>query len=854
MRRLGWIVLVAALFGSPLALVVSAQPAAAQAGQAAPAPRQFPSTPQPYEHPRVFATAAELPAIKANLTSAGYGAQMSPWLRDVTSNAARSGAFLRRLAELDITAATVTAEQIDEYFLKFNEGSGYSLGVTALWGAIFEEGDTYFVEGASLVAIGAAVNHGILMDHTHERYRTNDYAGLSDATISGIQGHWGAKDRYAFDLSHTWRNGGIGTALAYDLHYNDMTEAQRGFARRGLSLATNGWNLRGGDDTNPIGFDGNAVSNHYGYQGDQLVMMAAIYGEDGFSQDTWDQGVQIMLNYMRVGWYDSGYPLEDSYGTDLGLREGSRALIAMARHGVNEFEQRPSAMYNIGVAAMVDVEAIPNGSLIGGESGGNYSFGPSSLSGENPNSLYPTFFLAWKHMYPDDPTIDALYRWRLGDDYQRQRRWQGMVDYAFFGQDSAGFAEPAIDPVTYFPQRGKLVVRDDLSDQAVQLAFDARPDASNIGHDKAGRGYFSLNALGRRWISHVNFRYVRQSTESSTMHIDGVGQAYKTPSVRVVSPPIDDGVVVSMVADLEYAYDWQWSEPWTWSAGDTPRPRASDWQRETVDPRTFYQPGLAPDWLGTTLWDDPNQGYAGQWMWRRPSIGVERAFRSVAYVRGADPFVIIADDIQKDNDSHRYESYMQLPFDLDQMEVNGTDAVLWAAGDSRRLLVRVLDSNARGRVSFANEGYTASVSPLDARRLVIGLDAVNPDLKVLLFPHRAGDSLPATTWNADRTNLVVGDVAVRVDTTNGYPLFRSALALPPVGDVNCDGDSTVADALVIAQYAAGERAAASCPLTEPSDQIALERGDVDGNRVVDAADSVAVLRCLTGLDSRCSSG
>lgn len=844
-RRTAAIVVVAALFSTLLALVGPTLSASAQGGAGqAPAARAFPATLAPYEHPRVFATAAELPAIKANLTSASYGAQMSPWLRGVVLNSAEPGRFLRTLAELDITSDTVTAEQIDIYFLGFNERSAYSLGVTALWGAIFDEGDAYFVAGAAETAIGVAVNHGILMDHTHERYRTNNYAGLSDDTIAGIKAHWVTKDRFGFDLSPQWRNGSIGMALAYDLHYNDMSEQQRALARRGLSLATAGWNLRGGDDTSPVGFDGNAVSNHYGYQGDQLVMMAAIYGEDGFSQDSWDQGVQIMQNYMRVGWYDSGYPLEDGYGPNLGLREGSRGLIAMARQGANEFDERPSAMYNIGVAAMVDVEAIPNGSLIGGESGGNYSFGANSTSGENPNSLYPTFFLAWKYLYPDDPTIDALYQWRVGDDYQRQRRWQGMVDYAFFGQPYAGASVPAIDPVTYFPQRGKLVVRDDLSDQAVQFAFDARPDASNIGHDKAGRGYFSLNALGRRWVSHIDFRQTRQSTESSTMHIDGAGQAYKTPSVRVVSPPIDDGLVVSMVADLEYAYDWQWNEPWTWSASDTPRPSASDWEQETIDPRTFYQPGLAPAWLSATLWDDRNQGYAGQWMWRRPNIDVERAFRSVAYVRGANPFVIIADDIQKDADSHRYESYMQLPFDLDQLQVDGKDAVLSAAGDDRRLLVRVLDADTEGAITFTNESYSTSVAPIDARRLIIGLDAVNPNLKVMLYPHRAGDELPETTVSADGRNLVVGDVEVQIDSSNGYPLFSASTEQPPrVGDVNCDDELTLVDALMISQYAAGQRTAAACPLAS-STQIALERGDIDGSGAVDAEDSLAVLRCL----------
>jgi len=521
-----------------------------------PQARQFPPAPAPYVHPRVFATAAELPQIKQNLTSAGYGAAISPWLRNSVNNQVASNSYLRQLADRNFTVNNVTEADINDLFFRFNEGSGYNLAVMALWGAIFVDGDEYYVADAKETAIRAAMNHAILTEHTHNRYQNNDYTGLNNDTESTIKSHWSAQSNYAFTLSHTWRKGGVGTALAYDLLYNDMTTAQQDQSRRGLVLSTSGWNMHGGDDNSPIGMDGNAVSNHYGYQGDEMVMLAAIYGEEGFSQAAWDQGVQVMLNYLRVGFNSSGYVIEDSYGPDLGLREGGRGLIAMARQGVNEFEARPSDMYNIGVAVAHDIEAVPNGSLIGGESGGNYAFNANSTSGENAGAMYPTSAIIWKHIYPNDSTIDHWYHWRVGDNYNRRIKWQSMVDYAFFGQDYLPTHNPSLDLTAFYPQRGKLITRNDLTNNAVQFAFDARPDAFNIGHDKSGRGHFSLNGLGRRWVSHLNFRNVRYSTESSTMHIDGVGQAYKAPSVHIASAPVDDGLVVSMAADLKYAYDW----------------------------------------------------------------------------------------------------------------------------------------------------------------------------------------------------------------------------------------------------------------------------------------------------------
>ena len=40
-------------------------------------------------------------------------------------------------------------------------------------------------------------------------------------------------------------------------------------------------------------------------------------------------------------------------------------------------------------------------------------------------------------------------------------------------------------------------------------------------------------------------------------------------------------------------------------------------------------------------------------------------------------------------------------------------------------------------------------------RLRVTSRAVAPDFKVLLFPYRAGQEQPKTTWNADRTVLAV---------------------------------------------------------------------------------------------------
>ena len=60
------------------------------------------------------------------------------------------------------------------------------------------------------------------------------------------------------------------------------------------------------------------------------------------------------------------------------------------------------------------------------------------------------------------------------------------------------------------------------------------------------------------------------------------------------------------VADLKYAYDWQWSPPWPGAN----RSFGPEWEPETTNPRDLGWPD-APDWLPRRLYDEPGIGYIG---------------------------------------------------------------------------------------------------------------------------------------------------------------------------------------------------------------------------------------------------
>lgn len=98
------------------------------------------------------------------------------------------------------------------------------------------------------------------------------------------------------------------------------------------------------------------------------------------------------------------------------------------------------------------------------------------------------------------------------------------------------------------------------------------------------------------------------------------------------------------------------------------------------------------------------------------------------------------------------------------------------------------------------------------------------------------------------------------DVINGTPalnlaVFRSASWTPAdaldapftIGDVNCDDEISLRDALFIAQYVAGSRADATCPLGAAGDEIVLDAADVNDDGVIDNADAALLLTCAAQL-------
>jgi hypothetical protein len=687
--------------------------------------------PEPGVHPRVFFTADELPRIRQRLDTTTFGEKFKKTVLGVVQTVKNRYAGLAALDAEDITPEVV------EKHMRPDEGRNIQWGVASVYASVYDD-----VELKDFMA-RVITSHGRIL------------LASKELSISGTARLW---DSTNFTVGESWTIGAAGFAISYDVLFNDMTEQQRSIVRRAIATATKGRTPYG--TGLPKGF---GISNHFGYHGDLAVLLCAIEGEAGYDRPTYENIRRILLNHWDAGYTELGASHEDGY-MQLGLRAGSRGLMALARRGDNIFATEKYRNYLEYVA--LEFEPFPGGAFVGGASG-------SSLV-----ELYPTAIIVGRYMYPKNPAANFIYRHTLGDDYTRRIRWQGHLDFMIFGGDWQGakereqmLRESGLPLTRFYPERGKLVSRSDWSDNALQFTFDARPDAFTIGHDKVERGHFTLSALGRNWASNGWFSKWDRSDENSLVHIDGKAQGWKAPSVRFQAHS-DSPVVTTGSADLKYAYDWQWSPPWP----SKDRKFSSEWEPEHSDPRDLGWPREhAPDWLPSQIYGSAS-GYvakppAGNWMHRRPYNPVLRATRATAAVRGHHPYVVIVDDIQKDAHEHTYSWYMQLPTDLELKSHGDGDFLLGEVGEatadgrpapgSCRLLVRVLQADATtGAVTGRVEDYVAHVDKrrneeTPAKRLILEVKAIAPNFKVMLFPHVVGEPLPSTAWEAHGRTLNV---------------------------------------------------------------------------------------------------
>lgn len=189
-----------------------------------------------------------------------------------------------------------------------------------------------------------------------------------------------------------------------------------------------------------------------------------------------------------------------------------------------------------------------------------------------------------------------------------------------------------------------------------------------------------MSALRRMWLDDMPWREHPTSQDHSIVHVDNQAQAEKAPPPCTLKV-LDDGNIVLAASDLRTSYNVQWAR--AWQTANAPRldeivyingvaetQSIQYTETETSNPRSFCWPAddSATD-LGftdsTSLWGEPNIGFAGLWTWTRAfrQVSLERAVRSVVLVRdqATYPYFLLGDNFDMSGTgTHVFDSYFIL--------------------------------------------------------------------------------------------------------------------------------------------------------------------------------------------------
>ncbi len=564
---------------------------------------------------------------------------------------------------------------------------------------------------------------------------------------------------------------------AYDFAYNFMTDAQRDQVRSLIAKATAGRVWMGA--RLPHHFrNWNWCAVGLG----QPLLSLAIEGEKGYDPRVYKMGVQIAQDYLTYAITDKGVSTEAVGYTQFGFVWATPFIVAASRRG-------DMLIANSHLRAMPDWY-LQTLQPYGGEwqsHGDGADVGPAIWH-----------LMMWRYFYPNDPKIDFLWQ-----NFVQMNKGKPFADRYHIIEPLIWATDGPNPPVDYAsgsklnlplalfdPTRSSLMARSAWAPDATAIEFECRTDSVGSSHEHADRGVFTFASLGRLW-ARESFRSP-ETKHHNGITIDGKGQGFWPGPGRWLGLE-DKGWALLAACDEKPGYDSWWPKEVTTEPADFIRYKYSRWSSYLKSSQDFHKdydgqpiekdqrPSVVAHWTGFTQ-GDPRMWDEDTWPVRLPFNPVQRAFRTAAFVREGRPYLMLVDDIQKDDAEHLYEWSMITGPNTDVVSVTGNDIILSDAtalrdengvvkpkpGD-RELLVRALDLSDPAKMpdyttkpsirlesferkdTFAPDGRSFGLD----RRLVIPSRSVAPNYKVLLFPIHAGEPLPVTTWNADKTQLTV---------------------------------------------------------------------------------------------------
>ena len=694
--------------------------------------RTFSKLPPPGVHPRVLFASADLPGMRTRVRNVAMAARALEvtkarvWgrLSDAADPFGHIYAALRD-GESDVDAAPGVVAGQDTYANLTGGGSLYGHLYAAALIALVED-DTARLEELAGVLARLAERHLAFYEPDYDNKLTHD--------ISGTLG------------------------MAYDLLHNSMTESQRHGPRELLSRMTRFRQSYGVASR----VDADNSTNWRGVHDFMLLAALAIEGEPGYDPRIYETHKRKQREFLtKYGVFPSGCAHEGWGYFNFCYANASLSALAVAHRDENFFETTnlPRAIdMMFRQVAPWDRAIRANGDVISGRIG----------------NAQPLTWVA-RYMYPEDPVAGYLQDGLtegLIDGSGDQRGLNALALLFAMPKDMSMTQKQAAEANTlpldvFCKDTGLMSCRSDWSDEAVHLTFRCRTDKYFLGHMHPDVNSFELWALGREWFIDPGKAEIHNDLHATVL-IDGVGGGgslnwWTWPSLPGIFESFEPSdSVVAGTGNAKPFYDYTPSP-----AKGTPQAlkgtRAPDLKAEPV-----LDHGLT--WKTFMDGDDTEKEVP---YWREKAVGydfayvsgvkplysynpVAKARRTATLVRGQHPFVVIIDDIRKDERPHAYTWIGNMPSgDIVVESRTASSMVLRHKADADggpRLLVELLAC--RGDAALELEEFVIPSTTIAVTRLSISVrNVVSPDFAVLLLPHCKGRELPAAVWNTARDIL-----------------------------------------------------------------------------------------------------
>lgn len=331
--------------------------------------------------------------------------------------------------------------------------------------------------------------------------------------------------------------------------------------------------------------------------------------------------------------------------------------------------------------------------------------------------------------------------------------------------------------------RGYVEVRNSWKKDDLKVGFVCKQDFFYGGHEGSENNRLTLWKDGVNWIQDNNMLATKATFLQNMLTIDGKGLHWPPVAGNWLGVKENkqslmatgDGKMgysfskVMQVHPLFYpSAKLPYYLPFTEGNFDLTRDMQVAFQPSTIAFNDGYAHTDYGPWSGETRLVE---GY-------KPFNEVLKAYRTIQVAKGKYPYLLVVDDVQKDNKPHQYDWNISVPINSTLVEAKTPEIVFQNTDPSNErindliIASRPIKRDSLGkailqkgeplclvRVLWRNTNYGFGVPSLqhfEGYTLInIPANSVSPDFKVLVYPYKYGEPLPTTEWNNERTQLTI---------------------------------------------------------------------------------------------------